>query len=63
MEWLTKMNEALAYIEENLEGTVDYGAAAKIACSSLTRFQRMFTFLTDMTIGQYDVWRKTFGAP
>ncbi len=53
MEWLTKMNEALAYIEENLEGTVDHRRAAQIACCSLTRFQRMFTFLTDVTVGEY----------
>lgn len=53
MEWLTKMNEALDYIEENLEGTVDHRRAAQIACCSLTRFQRMFTFLTDVTVGEY----------
>lgn len=53
MEWLEKMNEALAYVEENLAGTVDYRQAARIACSSLTRFQRMFAFVTDMTIGEY----------
>ncbi len=58
MEWLTKMNEALAYIEENLEGTIDYRTAAQLACSSLTRFQRMFTFLTDMTLGEYVRCRK-----
>lgn len=39
MEWLTKMNDALRYIEENLEGNIDYQRAAKIACCSLTRFQ------------------------
>ena len=53
MEWLEKMNEALAYIEENLAGTVDYRIAARISCSSLTRFQRMFAFMTDITIGEY----------
>lgn len=58
MEWLKKMNEALAYIEENLAGTVDYSMAARIACSSLTRFQRMFAFLTDRTVGEYVRYRK-----
>lgn len=53
MEWLEKMNEAIAYMEENLAGTVDYQKAARIACSSLTRFQRMFAFMTDMTVGEY----------
>ena len=58
MEWLEKMNDALTYIEEHLEGTVDYRAAARAACSSLTRFQRIFAFLTDMTIGEYVRYRK-----
>ena len=58
MEWLTKMNDALRYIEENLEGNVDYQMAAQIACCSLTRFQRMFTFVTDITIGDYVRSRK-----
>lgn len=53
MEWLTKMNEALAYMEGSLEGPVDYQKATEIACSSLTRFQRMFAFVTDMTPGEY----------
>lgn len=58
MEWLTKMNDALRYIEENLEGNIDYQMAAQIACCSLTRFQRMFTFVTDITIGDYVRCRK-----
>lgn len=58
MEWLSKMNDALNYIELNLEGKIDYHKVAHIACSSLTRFQRMFTFMTDMTIGDYVRFRK-----
>ena len=58
MEWLTQMNEALNYIELNLQGTIDFNEVAHIACSSLTRFQRMFTFMTDMAIGDYVKCRK-----
>jgi AraC family transcriptional regulator len=58
MEWLSKMNDALNYIEENLESKIDYHEVARIACSSLTRFQRMFTFMTDMTISDYVRQRK-----
>lgn len=58
MEWLSKMNDALNYIESNLEGKIDYREVARIACSSLTRFQRMFTFMTDMTISDYVRQRK-----
>lgn len=58
MEWLEKMNDALNYIELNLKGKIDYSEVTHIACSSLTRFQRMFTFMTDMTIGDYVRLRK-----
>ena len=58
MEWLNKMNDALYYIESNLEGKIDYSKAASIACSSLTRFQRMFIFMTDITISDYVRFRK-----
>lgn len=41
MEWLSKINDALNYIELNLESKIDYNKAVYIACSSLMRFQRM----------------------
>ena len=53
MEWLNKMNDALRYIEENLENEIDYLKISQIACSSLSRFQNMFQFMTDMTISEY----------
>ncbi|OPJ58348.1 helix-turn-helix domain-containing protein [Clostridium oryzae] len=58
MEWLSKMNDAINYIESNLEGKIDYREVARIACSSLTRFQRMFTFMTDISISDYVRFRK-----
>lgn len=58
MEWLNKMNDALDYIESNLQGKIDYSEVSHIACSSLTRFQRMFIFMTDMTISDYVRRRK-----
>lgn len=58
MEWLRKMNDALSYIELHLEGKIDYHEPSQMAGSSLTRFQRMFTFMTDLTIGDYVKRRK-----
>lgn len=58
MEWLNKMNDALHYLEANLAGKIDYAEAARIACCSLTRFQRMFAFMTDLTVGDYVRFRK-----
>lgn len=53
MEWIKKMNDAINYIETHIENKIDYTTVAKIACSSLTRFQRMFSFMTDSTIAEY----------
>ncbi|MCQ4922589.1 AraC family transcriptional regulator [Tissierella carlieri] len=58
MEWVTKLNEAISYIEENIKGKIDYAAAARIACCSLTRFQRTFSLISDTTIGDYVRYRK-----
>jgi AraC family transcriptional regulator len=53
MEWLEAMNASLDYIEENLSIDIDYGkVAAKAGCSSYN-FQRMFSFIADMTLATY----------
>ena len=49
MEWFNKMNSAIDYIEAKITEKVDYAQAAQIACCSLSRFQNMFQFLTDIT--------------
>lgn len=53
MEWLTKMNDALDYIEDHIAEKVEPAEAARRACSSLSRFQRMFAFVTDTTVAEY----------
>lgn len=53
MEWLSKMNNAIDYIEANITEKVDYVKTAKIACCSLSRFQNMFLFLTDIPLSEY----------
>jgi len=53
MEWLNKINDAIDYIEANITDKVDYGKAAEIACCSLSRFQNMFLFITDITLAEY----------
>ena len=41
MEWINKLNQAITYIEENLESGVDYAEAAKIACCSTFHFRKL----------------------
>lgn len=53
MDWLTKMNNALDYIEENLTGEIDYAAAAQKACCSSFNFQRIFSFITGTPLAEY----------
>jgi len=53
MEWLSKMNEAINYIEANINEKIDYAKAANIACCSLSRFQNMFLFVIGITPSEY----------
>ena len=62
MDWLKKMNEALNYIEDNLTEEIDYAVVAKKACCSSYNFQRMFSFITDITLAEYIRRRKLTNA-
>lgn len=53
MQWISMMNNAIDYVEIHIREEVDFTQAARIAYSSLSRFQRMFSFVTDMTISEY----------
>lgn len=53
MDILEKMNGALGYIEENLMGEVDLAEAARRACCSSFNFQRMFSFMADVSLADY----------
>lgn len=52
------MNRAMDYIENNLCEKTNYEKIAQIACSSVYHFQRMFTFMTDLTLSEYVRRRK-----
>lgn len=53
MDWLTKMNSAIDYIENNLTGEIDFNIVCAKACCSSYNFQRMFSFITDITLAEY----------
>ena len=53
MDSLKKMNEALSYLEENLINDIDYKEIARLAFCSEYHFQRMFSFLTGVTLSEY----------
>ncbi len=53
MEWLERLNQAIGYIEANLEGNIEYDAAARIACCSTFHFQRMFSYIAGVPLSEY----------
>ena len=62
MDWLKRMNCALDYIEENLTDEIDFQIVAQKACCSSYNFQRMFSFITDITLAEYIRRRKLTNA-
>ena len=53
MNWLSQLNGALQYIEENLENEIDLEQVAKLACCSTFHFQRMFSYMASVTLSEY----------
>jgi AraC family transcriptional regulator len=53
MNWQKGMNNAIDYIESNLSGTVDFNTAARFVGCSSWEFQRIFSFLSHVSLGEY----------
>lgn len=53
MDWITGMQEAIDYIEENLTQKLDYDEIARQSFSSSYHFQRTFSILLGYTLGEY----------
>lgn len=53
MEWITRLNSTINYIEEHLADTIDYDEIAKLACCSTYHYQRMFAYMADVPLGEY----------
>lgn len=46
------------YIEDNLDGKIDYNKIAMLSASAKGMFQRIFAIITDMTLAEYIRKRK-----
>ena len=53
MDWITGMQRALDYIEDNITEKLDYEEIAKRCYSSSYHFQRLFGLLSGYTLGEY----------
>lgn len=59
MEWVTRLNQSIEYIEEHLtDEKLDYQKMGQIACCSAYHFQRMFTYMAGITLSEYIRRRK-----
>lgn len=58
MDSLSRMNNAMAYIEEHLTEELDYSKIAQLACCSEYHFKRMFSFLSGISLSEYIRRRK-----
>jgi AraC family transcriptional regulator len=53
MDSLERMNQALAYIEENLTGEINFKEVERLALCSEYHFRRMFSFLAGVPLSEY----------
>lgn len=58
MDLLDRMNGAMEYIEENIAGEIDFEKIARMACCSVNHFQRMFSYITGVSLSEYIRRRK-----
>ena len=58
MDWITGLQRALDYVEENITEQIDYEEAAKRAYSSSFHFQRVFSAICGFTLGDYIRFRR-----
>lgn len=53
MDWLERMNKALDYIEDNLNGEIEYTKIAQTAYCSEYHFSRMFSSISGISLSEY----------
>lgn len=53
MEWIGRMNAAVAYIEANLDGEIDMKEVGRLASCSVYHFQRVFSYMANVTLAEY----------
>jgi len=53
MDFLTRITEAVNYIEDNLDGEINEAVLSKIICCSMHQFGRVFSYVCDMSLAEY----------
>lgn len=58
MDWIERLNKAIAFMEEHMTEEIDYVQVAKIAYCSSFHFQRMFAYIAGVPLSEYIRRRK-----
>ena len=58
MEWIKRLNSAVEYMEAHLLEKIDYEKVAEIANCPAYHFQRMFFYMTNISVSEYIRRRK-----
>ena len=58
MEWIERLNSAVEYMEAHLHEKIDYEKVAEIANCPAYYFQRMFLYMTNISVSEYIRRRK-----
>ena len=58
MEWIDGLNKTIHYVEEHLTDSIDYAQLGRIACCSAYHYQRMFAYMTGLSLSEYIRRRK-----
>lgn len=53
MDWITNIQKAIDYVEEHIEEKIDFEKVAHEACSSSFHFQRIFSAICGISLGEY----------
>lgn len=53
MDWFGQLNDALRYIEEQLDGEISLEQVGKLAGCSSFHFQRMFSYMAGVPLAEY----------
>lgn len=59
MEWIERLNSAVEYMEAHLLEKIDYEKVAETANCPAYHFQRMFFYMTNISVSEY-IRRRNF---
>lgn len=53
MDWILNMRDVLEYIEDNLSSQIDLDIISQKACCSIYNFQRIFSYISGVSLAEY----------